>query len=323
MTERTTPGATPDGGGVFTGVCSNGGGGPTGGGGIGVDITELYVNQHRPKSGVDPMPVDKIHLLHRNRFCRFVCMTNRNMILMCAAVVLALAACGSDEKAATDTTVAAADITAATTAVSTAETVAVTVAEPVETTADTTDATTAETDAADSSLTPLAVDEAPVCAAFSRIITASFLTGVSGLSEDGPLAAVEQKEVVVYAGLASEAAILRSDVPSELISGLDPLLQRVEFADDALIAGGFNDDDVLAIAAAWGGLLDAIIGGDLSKEEPDEQFDQAKIEAAAETFVAEVGTFAEFQQSDISDDTDEAGSSWLKETCPILSSGSG
>ncbi len=253
-------------------------------------------------------------------------MKKRIVISMCAAGVLVLSACGSDEKAATNSSLSA-ETTAApgeTTADPVvAATVPLTDDTPAETTADTTDATPAETDATDSSFTPLAVDEAPVCAAFSRVINASFLTGVSGLSEDGPFAAVEQKEVVVYAGLAGEAAILRSDVPSELVSGLDPLLQRVEFADDALIAGGFNDDDVVAIAAAWGGILDAIIGGDLSKEEPDEQFDQAKIEAAAEVFIAEVGTFEEFEQIDTSDEIDEAGTAWLAETCPILVAGFG
>jgi hypothetical protein len=249
-----------------------------------------------------------------------------HLFIASCAVLIGLAACGSDDESGSDTSIAVTAV-AESSAPPVSSEAPVTIEPSVATdapetsAADTTDASETTTD--ESAGDDTAVDDAPVCRAFSRAVTTSFFVGFAGSGAGDENTGVERVEVVAYSSLTADAATLRAAVPANLLPGLEPLLERIDAAPVALAEGGFDAAEITTIASAWNSVLDAVAAGNSLDDIPDATaaLDQTTLDAAEIAFEAAVGTFAEYQAaSESNPELDDLGNAWLAENCPILAS---
>jgi len=76
-----------------------------------------------------------------------------------------------------------------------------------------------------------------------------------------------------------------------------PTLDRIEAGNVASTAGGFTDEELVALAASGSHAIDGVMAGtglDGLEEVGTAAGAETKLAAAAEAFLAEVGTFAEY-----------------------------
>jgi len=160
------------------------------------------------------------------------------------------------------------------------------------------------------------VDDDPVCQAFSRLLAASLYSGLAGAfgADDGT---VEKVELFFAPALAPVAVVIRTQGPAEF--QVYPSVARVDAGNAALMAAGFTDEELVALAASGDDIIDGILDGSgLGGLEDVGTVPGAetKLAAAAEAFLADVGTIDESFEA--SADGEAAFLEEFGTLCPML-----
>lgn len=161
------------------------------------------------------------------------------------------------------------------------------------------------------------IDDDPVCQAFGRVFAASVfqvLTGGFG-GEDG---AVEKIELYFAPALAPDVVVIRTQGAPEFQAL--PTLARVDAGNVALTAGGFTDEELVALAASGDDTIDSVLAGsepDLESVAPAPDA-EAKFAAAAAAFLADVGTIDDYFQANADPVAEAAFNETLSTQCPTL-----
>jgi len=162
------------------------------------------------------------------------------------------------------------------------------------------------------------VDDDPVCQAFSRVFAASFFSGLAGGfgADDG---AVEKIELFFAPALAPVAVVIRTQGRAEFQAF--PLLARVAAGNVALAAGGFIDEELVALAESGDDAIDGILAGtglDGLEDVGTLPGAEAKLAAAAEAYLADVGTIDEYFEANADPAAEAAFIEALGTQCPTL-----
>jgi len=165
------------------------------------------------------------------------------------------------------------------------------------------------------------VDDDPVCQALRRVYAAAFFYALGGGfgADDG---AVEKVELFLAPALAPDVVVVRTQGPAEF--GVFPTLDRIEAGNGALAAGGFTDEELVALAASGNDAIDGVLAGtglDGLDDVGTAAGAETKLAAAAEAFLAEVGTFAEYLdalEANVDPAAEAAFTEKLATLCPIL-----
>jgi len=194
------------------------------------------------------------------------------------------------------------------------------VTEPVTTDApDSTEPASSEPD--EPLVAGIEVDDDPVCQAVRRLTAAGFLYLLGGGfgADDG---AVEKVELFFAPALAPDVVVIRTQGAPEF--GF--LVDRIEAGNVALAAGGFTEEELVALAASGNDAIDGVMAGtglDGLEDVGTLPGAETKLAAAAEAFIAEVGTFAEYsdaleEQANVDPAAEAAFVEKLTTQCPIL-----
>ena len=163
------------------------------------------------------------------------------------------------------------------------------------------------------------VDDDPVCQAFGRLYAASFFTAALAGGFGADDGAAEKIEFSFASALAPVAVVIRTQGPTEFQAF--PRLARVDAGNVALAAGGFTDEVLAALAASGDDAIDGILAGsglgDLADIGPVPGA-ETKLAAAAEAYLAAVGTIDEFLGATADPVADAAGLEKLTAQCPML-----
>jgi len=160
------------------------------------------------------------------------------------------------------------------------------------------------------------VDDDPVCQAFSRLLAATLYSGLAGAfgADDGT---VEKVELFFAPALAPVAVVIRTQGPAEF--QVYPSVARVDAGNAALMAAGFTDEELVALAASGDDIIDGILDGSglggLEDVGPVPGA-ETKLAAAAEAFLADVGTIDESFEA--SADAEAAFLEKIGTQCPML-----
>jgi len=160
------------------------------------------------------------------------------------------------------------------------------------------------------------VDDDPVCQAFSRLLAAGIFSALVGAfgADDG---AVERIELFFAPALAAVAVVIRTQGPAEFQAY--PSLARVDAGNAALVAAGFTDEELAALAAAGSDAIDGVMAGTgldgIEDLGPSAGF-ETKFAVAAEAFLADVGTIDESFEA--SADGEAAFLEKMGTLCPML-----
>jgi len=167
------------------------------------------------------------------------------------------------------------------------------------------------------------VDDDPVCQALRRVYASAFFYFLGGGvgADDG---ALEKVELFLAPALAPDVVVIRTQGPAEF--GVFPTLDRVEAGNVALTAGGFTEEELVALAASGNDAIDGVMAGtglDGLEDVGTLPGAETKLAAAAEAFIAEVGTFAEYsdaleEQANVDPAAEAAFVEKLTTQCPIL-----
>ena len=199
------------------------------------------------------------------------------------------------------------------------------VTEPVVTEPATTDAPDSTEPASSEPDVPpvggIEVDDDPVCQALRRVYASAFFYFLGGGvgADDG---ALEKVELFLAPALAPDVVVIRTQGPAEF--GVFPTLDRIEAGNVALTAGGFTDEELVALAASGNDAIDGVMAGtglDGLEEVGTAAGAETKLAAAAEAFLAEVGTFAEYLdalEANADPAAETAFTEKLSTQCPIL-----
>lgn len=237
--------------------------------------------------------------------------------LFAAAFALSLVGCGSDSESSssepsgtptTEVTVTDPTVTERT--------------EPPVTEAATTDApdstepaSTTEPDQA--AVEGIEVDDVPVCQAFANVFAASFFQSLAG-AFGGEEGAVEKIELYFAPALAPEVVVIRTQGAPEFQAL--PTLARVDAGIAALTAGGFSDEELAELAASGGDSIASVLAGiepDLESVGPAPDA-EAKLTAATDAFLADVGTIDEYFAANADETAEAAFNEALSTQCPTL-----
>ncbi len=223
--------------------------------------------------------------------------------ILAALLALSTASCGSENSSSGPAVTSTASV--AVTEAATTEPVTTQPSEP------------AATDPTESPTGRIEIDDDPLCQAFARVYAASFFQGLAGMfgSTEG---AVEKIELYFAPALASDVAVVRAQ-GSPGFQGW-PTLERIDAGNVALKAAGFTDAELLALVAAGNDTLDTILAGkepDVEKVKPAPDA-EAKLSAAAVTFLADVGTIDEYFAAKADPTVEAAFTDAVSTQCPLL-----
>jgi len=246
-------------------------------------------------------------------------MSRRVALTVTAILALTVVGCGGDSESSSSEPAAAAttDVPVTEPAVTEPAVTELAVTEPATTDApDSTEPASSEPDVAP--VGGIEVDDDPVCEAFSRLYAASFFSGLAGGFGADDVGAAKI-ELFFAPALAPVAVVIRTQGPAEFQTF--PLLARVDAGNVALAAGGFTDEELAALAASGDDAIDGILAGsgldDLEDVGTIPGAD-TKLAAAAEAYLADVGTIDEFLDATADPVTDAAGLEKLTAQCPML-----
>jgi len=136
-------------------------------------------------------------------------------------------------------------------------------------------------------------DDDPVCQAFSRLLAATLYSGLAG-AFGADVGTVEKVELFFAPALAPVALVIRTQGPAEF--QVYPSVARVDAGNAALMAAGFTDEELVALAASGDDIIDGILDGSGlggSEDVGTVPGAETKLAAAAEAFLADVGTIDE------------------------------
>jgi len=239
-----------------------------------------------------------------------------------AILSLTVASCGGDSESSSSEPAAAATTEVVVTEPAVTEPA---VTEPAVTEPATTDAPDSNEPAPSEPDVPpvggIEVDDDPVCQALRRVYAAAFFYFLGGGvgADDG---ALEKVELFLAPALAPDVVVIRTQGPAEF--GVFPTLDRVEAGNVALTVGGFTDEELVALAVSGNDAIDGVMAGtglDGLEEVGTAAGAETKLAAAAEAFLAEVGTFAEYLdalEANADPAAETAFTEKLSTQCPIL-----
>jgi len=161
------------------------------------------------------------------------------------------------------------------------------------------------------------IDDDPVCQSLARVWAAGVFQGLAGMFGGGDGTA-EKIELYFAPALAPDVVLIRAQ--GDPAFQPFPTLARIEAGNVALVAGGFTDEELVALAASGNDTIDSVLAG----SEPDFESvgpapgAEAKLTAAAEAFLADVGTVDEYDVTVADPAAEAAFNEALPTQCPML-----